>query len=70
MNSFLPAVGQVPVGLGDGIKDEVVQGGMQPLADVQQSPVLASSSSFLGTGAKMMPGPLGAGMKHTSTEQQ
>lgn len=69
MNSLFPAVGQVAVGLGDGIKGEVAQGGMQFPADVQQSPILASSSSFLGTGAEMMPGPLGTGMKHTSTEQ-
>lgn len=63
-------MGQVAVGLGDGIKGEVAQGGMQPLADVQQSPMLASSSNFLSTGAEMMPEPLGTGMKHTSTEQQ
>lgn len=63
MNGLFPAVGQVAVGLGDGIKGEVVQGGMQPLADVRQSPILASSSSFLGTGAEMMSGPVAAGMK-------
>ena len=43
---------------------------VQPLAEVKQSSMPAIIRSFLGTGAEMMPVPLGAGMRHTSTEPQ
>lgn len=39
---------------------------VQPLAEVQQSSILAIFSIFLGTKAELMPVPLGAGMRpHT-----
>jgi len=43
---------------------------VKPLADVQQSSIPASSSSFLGSGGEIMAVPLVARMRHTKTEPQ
>ena len=66
--------GEITVGLGNGIKSglgKVAQDGSDgSRMEMQQWSIPAIISSFLGTGAEMMPVPLRAGMRYTSTEPQ